>query len=437
MKRFLSILLCMLLLFSGCGGDDPLTPGTFYYHRAETSYSGSDGVCAPEVRELHGIDSDLDAILELYCAGPVSAELDNPLPPDAKVLSWELSEGVLTLHFNQSLSKLSGIELTVAAGCLARTFLELTDASALVLTADGALLGGETELRMTLQELGLRDSSADQLPREHTVYYTTLERRHLVAHQVSLDPVGSEELPLRLLELLLTPPTGEDLLCPLPIGTRILSASVSDGLCTVDLSAEFESRRYFSLPAQCLSLLSIVNTLTELKEIDRVEFLVEGSVLIRYGALSIDEPLLRDDRCIGPVRTGLGEEDVVLYLVHGDEGLLLPIPARLRGSTAVPMPEQVVRSLLQDPGTNGIRSCIQTGTRVNSVTVTEGICYVDLSREYLSDPGELQYAGRVIAASLCQLDEIQEVQILVDGVIPEGYDSSWFCHLQPKQDWFL
>ena len=161
MKRAICLFLCAVLLLSGCTGQNIRTPGTFYYHRTETTYSGTDGVCAPEVRELHGISSDLDAVLELYCAGPVSEELDNPLPPDARVLSWELSEGVLTLHFSQSLSTLSGIELTVAAGCLARTFLDLTGAHTLVLTADGALLGGETALRMTAGELELRDSSLD------------------------------------------------------------------------------------------------------------------------------------------------------------------------------------------------------------------------------------------------------------------------------------
>ena len=128
MKRMICMLLCAVLLLSGCTGQQYRTPGTFYYHRTETTYSGTDGVCAPEVRELHGIDSDLDAVLELYCAGPISADLNNPLPPDAQVLSWELTEGVLTLNFSESLSRLSGIELTVAAACLARTFLELTGA---------------------------------------------------------------------------------------------------------------------------------------------------------------------------------------------------------------------------------------------------------------------------------------------------------------------
>ena len=47
------------------------------------------------------------------------------------------------------------------------------------------------------------------------------------------------------------------------------------------------------------------------------------------------------------------------------------------------------------------------------------------------------YSGRVIAASLCQLEEIERVQILVDGAVPEEYDSSWFGILLPNSGWFL
>ena len=153
--------------------------------------------------------------------------------------------------------------------------------------------------------------------------------------------------------------------------------------------------------------------------------------------LFIDAPLERDERGVGPVRTGLGEMDAILYLVHGPEKLLMPTPARVRRSTTVPLPELLVRSLLQDPGTNGIRSCIPEGTRLNGVTVTDGTCFVDLSEQYLNDPANLRSAGRVIAATLCTLDEVDRVQILVNGAVPAEFDEDLFGILTPNEDWFL
>ena len=61
-----------------------------------------------------------------------------------------------------------------------------------------------------------------------------------------------------LLEQLLTPPAGTTLRSALPSGTYFNSVTVENGLCTVDVSEEFDSRRFYSMSAQSLSLLSIV-----------------------------------------------------------------------------------------------------------------------------------------------------------------------------------
>ena len=213
--------------------------------------------------------------------------------------------------------------------------------------------------------------------------------------------------------------------------------SVENGLCTVDVSEEFDTRRFYAMSAQCLTLLSVVNTLTALEEIDRVEITVEGDLLIRYGALSITGPLVMDERCIGPVRTGLGEMEAVLYLVHGSEKLLVAVPAILRPGTSTTVPELVVKSLLADPGTNGIRSCIPAGTKLLSTKVDNGVCTVDLSSEYLSQPGDLISANRVLVATLCAIDGVKGVKILVNGAVPAEFEGQWTGVLTPDDDWFL
>ena len=437
MKRLICLLLTLSLLLPGCSQPELRLPGTFYYPRSETAYEDSSGVIAPEQRELAGISEDLEAIVEHYCAGPLEPGLENPLPPGTSLQSYSLLDHVLTLQFNDALAKLSGIELTVAAGCLAQTFLPLTDADVLILSADGALLGGSASLSLALEDLSLRDANLDLLHREFPVYYASTDRRYLIRQTVNCQNASLEEMTMYLLEQLLTPPAGSGLRSALPAGTRFLSVTVAEGLCTVDVSQEFDSRRFYAMSAQCLSLLSVVNTLTTLEEIDRVEFTVEGNLLIRYGSLSITEPLARDERCIGPVRTSLGEQDATMYLVHGEEGHLVAIPARLRPTASTTQPELMVRAILDDPGTDGIRSCISPGTQLLSARIDDGICVVDLSSEYLAQPEQLAFSGRVLAATLCTLDGVSGVQILVNGTVPSNFDSNLFGILVPEDDWFL
>lgn len=439
MKKLICITLCILLATSlvGCNEEELQSPGTFYYYRAETEFSGTDGVLAPEEHELHGIEHDLAAILALYCEGPDSRELENPLPSGCSVPGFTLEGGILTLQFSQELAALTGVELTVAAGCLARTFLPLTGAEKLVLTADGALLDGETAMTLRLSDLGLQDDSLDLLHGTYTVYYTGADRRYLVGQSLSVNLSSREELPMLLLEQMRTPPTGMGLRSVLPEGCRILGVSVKDGLCTVDLSTEFETRHFYSHTGQILSLMGIVNTLCALEEIEQVEFTVDGSLLVHYGSLTIPGPLVPDERVVGPVRTALGERDGTLYLTEEGDDALIPMPTRLRQSGAFSGAEMIVRALLADPGTNGLGTCIPEGTALNSIRVERQICRVDLSKEYLSEPEKLRAAGRVITASLCELDNVSAVCITVDGAVPAEFDSRLFGVLVPSDDWFL
>ena len=92
MKKLICILLSLAMLTGllGCQGPELLSPGSFYYYRTDTAFSGTDGVLAPEVRELHGIEKDLDAILALYWQGPNSRGLENPIPKGCAVPTYTL-----------------------------------------------------------------------------------------------------------------------------------------------------------------------------------------------------------------------------------------------------------------------------------------------------------------------------------------------------------
>ena len=439
MKRLFSLILALILLTGlwGCQEPEYRSPGVFYFYRTDTAFSGTDGVLAPEVRELAGIENDLDAILALYCQGPVSRDLESPIPKGCPAPSCTLEDGTLTLRFSREFAQLEGMELTVAVGGLARTFLELTGAERLVLTADGGLLDGETSMTVTLADLALRDDTQDRLHGDFTVYCTDAERRYLVAQSTSLFLTAREELPQLLLEQMCAPPADDALRSALPKGTRVLSAVTDDGLCTVDLSHEFVSRRFYSHEGQLTSIMGIVNTLTALPEIDRVELTVEGELLLRIGSVSLSGPLVRDERFLGPVRSGLGERDSTIYLAHGQDSLLLPLPLRLRQSAAYSPAEQMVRFLLSDSSLNDLRTCIPAGTRLNSIRLEKRICRLDLSSEFLEGNENLLLPIRVITASLCTLEGISAVRITVDGAVPEGFPASYFGVHVPNSDWFL
>lgn len=438
MKRTVSLLLCLVLLVSitACQGGKYRDPGSFYYHRTEISYSSGDGVIAPEERELSGIRDDVGALLNAYLSGPKSDGLESPFPPDTRLLSWELQEDRLVLNFNSTLAALSGVELTIACACVARTFLELLPVEQVVISADGALLSGETCITLTKGSILYYDDGLDLLSQTYTVYYTDIQRRYLIGQEIELDLTAPEDLIPQLIGQMQDPPDNSGLYSAIPLFASVLGVTVEDGLCTVNFSQEFESNSWSKYNAQRLTLMAVVNTLTQLEEIDQVEFCVEGSLLAQYRMVNIPAALEQDADMIGPVRTGVNEFDATLYLDDGNGQYLVPIPTRIRQTTGISQAELVLRALIAYQPRNGLTSPLPSDTVVKQLTVEDGVCHVDLSGAFLSNTSHLPHSTRSIVGSICALDGIDSVMLTVEGIIPQGDLGQYFGLLTAETGWF-
>lgn len=439
MKKTLSLILFLALLLStgGCAAEQPRDPGNFYYRRVETAFEGTDGVIAPEQRELQGIREDLDTLLQTYFDGPTGEELESPFPRDTALLSWSMTGTTLNLNLSQTFAELSGVDLTIACACICRTFTELTGAETILIQADGAPLGGGTSIKISGDMLSMADDSIDRLLTELTLYYPDTDRRYLIGYGISINLAAQDNVIAYLVEQLMEAPSGLGLVSPLPPGTRLLSATVTDGLCALDFSSEFESHGFFQSYAQRTTLLSLVNTLTQLEGIDRVEFYLEGSLMARYRQLNISTALVFDESVIGPVRTGVNEFDATLYLSNGSELYLASVPTRIRGTAGISQAELVVEQLISYQTANGFYSTIPDDTVLNKLTIEDGLCSIDLSGEFLEDGDHLMLSVRSIIASVCALEGIDTAQITIDGVIPVGDYTEYFLPQSPGSDWYL
>jgi hypothetical protein len=80
-------------------------------------------------------------------------------------------------------------------------------------------------------------------------------------------------------ELIKGPEKGSLLQSTIPKGTTLHSnVTIKDGIATVDLSKEFVSKHIGGKKNEQLTLYSIVNTLTEIKDVKSVQFKINGKV---------------------------------------------------------------------------------------------------------------------------------------------------------------
>mgnify|MGYP000315471142 CR=1 FL=1 len=111
-----------------------------------------------------------------------------------------------------------------------------------------------------------------------------------------------EGLPKAALEELIRGPRpGSGLEKLIPEGTKLRNFKVRDGIAYADFSGEIRSRFPGGSRREELLVYSIVNTLTQFPEIQKVQFLIEGEKADTIGGhMGINEPLAREESVIGP-----------------------------------------------------------------------------------------------------------------------------------------
>lgn len=144
MKRLIALLALFCILLCGCSKQQDIDdPVTFYYPRASIEYVQSEIVIGTESRESSGFDSDLTGLLNLYVAGPESAELVNPFPEDCSVVSAVTENGSCTIVLSDSFADLTGLQLSMACTSLGMTAAKITSSESVVIRTESRLLDGE------------------------------------------------------------------------------------------------------------------------------------------------------------------------------------------------------------------------------------------------------------------------------------------------------
>ena len=86
----------------------------------------------------------------------------------------------------------------------------------------------------------------------------------------------NQELGGYVLTELIKGPVDENLKPTVPPETKVLDLKVLDGVCYVDLSSDFVTKHSGGTSEELLTIYSIVNSLTSIEGIDKVQFLIEG-----------------------------------------------------------------------------------------------------------------------------------------------------------------
>lgn len=176
----------------------------------------------------------------------------------------------------------------------------------IILLLIGGLIGGyffiKSKNNNEIQDIVPEEEISDEQMRQTIVslYFYNNETKELISEGRLIDAKDLLENPYqKLMELLIIGPENQSLSKTIPDGTKINKVELKGDILYVDLSNEFIENHPGGEEQECASVYSIVDTMTNLTEVNAVKILIDGkeNMAFKDNLIKFDDPfvLIRED----------------------------------------------------------------------------------------------------------------------------------------------
>ena len=252
--------------------------------------------------------------------------------------------------------------------------------------------------------------------KQYEIYYVNNDETRTFSMQYNSETEDTEELLGELLEQLALIPVKFEYEAPLAGNFRLLGYSLENRQLTMNFDGSY---REMDTVKEVLTRAAIVRTLTQIPGIDYVIFTVQGEMLTDSSGIAVGT--MSSDLFIDNAGNEINAyEQVNLRLYFADEdgtGLVGETRRNVVYSSNISLEKLVVEKLVEGPATDGAYPTLDPSTKIISVTVKDGICYVNLNEAFLNHPYSISADVTIysITNSLVELSNINKVQISVNG----------------------
>lgn len=179
-----------------------------------------------------------------------------------------------------------------------------------------------------------------------------------------------------------------------------------------------ESYKEIIPTTEILLRAAIVRTLTQIEGISCVSFVIGSEPLIDN--LGNVVGVMYSEQFIDNAGDEINAYEMVdLHLYYADEtgSRLVEANRRLTFNTNISKEKLIVEQIILGPQNASLYPTVNPDTKIVSVTVKDGTCYVNLSQEFLTQTNQVnpEVAIYSIVNSLVELSNVNNVQISVNG----------------------
>lgn len=250
----------------------------------------------------------------------------------------------------------------------------------------------------------------------YQIYYVNNEETKIVNREYVSVSADSEKLFEELTGQLGMKSEKMEYQAPLAESFSIVGHNIEDGLLTLDFDERY---RELQGTREVLVRAAIVRTLVQIAGVERIAFTIEGEQLADSNGVAVGT--MAADTFIENAGNEINAYEKVnlrLYFASEDGSLLVEENQRnVVYNSNISLEKLVVEKLVEGPKAAGAYPTINPLTKIIGVTVKDGICYVNLNEDFLSQPYDVTANVTIysITNSLVELPNVNKVQISVNG----------------------
>ncbi len=249
------------------------------------------------------------------------------------------------------------------------------------------------------------------------VYYLNSDETGIIFQEyvVAADMNDTEKVIDELLTQMKTMPEKLEYEAPIYGPVNLLSYSLRNDILTLDFANTYTTTKKTT---EILDRAAMVRTLTQIPGVEYVTFTVEGAPLLdgngnMIGNMAADNFVYNAGNEINAYE----KAELVLYFATEDGQELVPVYRTVVYNSNILMQRLVIEQVISGPNTDLAYPTINPQTKINSVSVRDGVCYVDFDsvvniRTNDMDPKIALYS---LVNTICETADVNKVQISING----------------------
>lgn len=283
--KALTVLFVLMLMLSGCR-KEILRPNpaenqyVLYYINAGMTRMTAAGYSA----QTHNTEGLIQELYDQLINVPADLDVKSPLSSKTELQSFKLEQNVLYLYFDINYTMMSASNEILCRAALTKTLTQIEGVEYLnIYSGDQPLMDASGKLVGMLGAADFIDGISDVNSYEKselTLYFADETGEYLVEEKREVMHSINTSMERLIVEQLLEGPKTPGCKATIPAETKLLNISITDNVCYLNFDSAFLNN---SLEVnEKIPIYSLVDSLTQLTTVNRVQFSVNGSPSVLF-----------------------------------------------------------------------------------------------------------------------------------------------------------